>query len=114
MANEVEIVTVEVPRPRYPFVPETIPTDEPVSVHFVVGEEVLLFGTGYASGAFELIRAIDRIGGLDVVIVEHGDPDHYDSVPILKELYDDLSVAVPADDAGVLESNGIEADVLLE
>ena len=114
MPSRAAIHTIETPRPNYPFIPETIPTDEPVSVHVLDGDATVLFGTGYAFGAAELLRELDRIGEPDVVVVEHGHPDHYDAVPLLRELYDGLTVAIPAADADVLESIDVTPDVRLQ
>jgi len=84
---------------------------EPLSVHVVEAEETLLFGGGDASTADELVE-IARDHDVDVVVVEHGDPDHYMGVPRLQEL--DIEVAVPEVDASRLRDDGIEPDVLLE
>lgn len=112
MSPETAIHTIETPRPTYPFIPDYIPSDEPVSVHLIDGDETILFGTGYASGVVTLMRQFERLGEPDIVVVEHADPDHYDAVPILRELYD-LTVAIPDDDAAALSDAGIEADLRL-
>lgn len=92
------------PRPR---------TNEPVSVHVYDGPDTVLFGTGFESGLAQLAPALEAFGGPDVVIVEHADPDHYDALPTLVEKYDPV-VAVPAEEADVLEALGIAVDVPLE
>lgn len=86
---------------------------EPLSVHVVEAEETLLFGGGDASTADELVE-IARDHGVDVVVVEHGDPDHYMGVPHLREAEPDIDIAVPAKDASFLRDDGVEPDVLLE
>lgn len=85
--------------------------DEPLSVHVVEAEETLLFGGGDASTADELVE-IARDHEVDIVVVEHGDPDHYMGVPRLREL--DIKVAVPKEDASRLRDDGVEPDFLLE
>lgn len=84
---------------------------EPLSVHVVEADETLLFGGGDASTADELAE-IARDHDVDVVVVEHGDPDHYMGVPRLREL--DIKVAVPEVDAPRLRDDGVEPDVTLE
>jgi len=84
---------------------------EPLSVHVVEADETLLFGGGDASTADELAE-IAHDHDADIVIVEHGDPDHYMGVPRLREL--GVKVAVPEVDASRLRDDGIEPDVLLE
>lgn len=113
MSAETVIYSIDLPRPTYPFLPDEIPTDEPVSVHVVAGDETVLFGAGYAVGAATLIREFGRDGGPDVLVVEHAHPDHYDAVPILRELYDDLTVAIPEDDVAALQEAGIDPDLRL-
>jgi glyoxylase-like metal-dependent hydrolase (beta-lactamase superfamily II) len=84
---------------------------EPLSVHVVEADETLLFGGGDASTADELAE-ITRDHDVDVVVVEHGDPDHYMGVPRLREL--GVKVAVPEGDASRLRDDGIEPDFTLE
>ena len=84
---------------------------EPLSVHVVEAEETVLFGGGDASTADELAE-IARDHDVDVVVVEHGDPDHYTGVPRLREL--DIEVAVPEIDASRLHDDGVEPDITLE
>ena len=114
MSTTPTIHTIDVPRPKYPFIPDVIPTDEPVSVHVLDGEETVLFGTGYAAGAAELVRGLEPFGGPDLVVVEHADPDHYDCVPLLRELYDGLEVAVADAAAAALADAGIEAEIRID
>lgn len=75
-------------------------------------EATVLFGSGDETTADELIP-IARDHDVDVVLVEHGDPDHYEGVPYLREALD-VEVAVPVGDAGTLEEEGIRPDRLLD
>ena len=88
---------------------------EPLSVHVVETDDgTVLFGAGDEYTAEELIGIVHDYG-VDAVVVEHGDGDHYAGVPALRDaLGPDLEVAVPSGDATFLEEAGIEADVLLE
>lgn len=81
---------------------------EPVGVHFVESDQRVLFGTGYAATATQLRRELPAAP--DVVVVEHGDPDHYGAVPALRDAYDDLTVVAPLDDSERLSEAGIEVD----
>ena len=87
---------------------------EPLSVHVLETDEgTVLFGAGDEFTAEEL-TGIARDHGVDAVVVEHGDGDHYAGVPALRDaLGPDLEVAVPAGDVQFLEEAGVEADVLL-
>ena len=106
--------TFDTLRPKQPTPPRP-QTNEPVSVHVLDGEETVLFGTGFEAGVDRLIEQLDALGGVDVVVVEHGDPDHFDALPSLVEEYDP-TVAIPAQDADALEEFGVgvEPDVELE
>lgn len=87
--------------------------DEPLSVHVLeTAESTVLFGAGDESTAGELVD-VAREHGVDAVVVEHGDGDHYGGVPALREALD-VTVAVPAGDAKFLEDAGIEPDVRLD
>jgi len=88
---------------------------EPLSVHVVETDEgTVLFGAGDEYTADELAGVAER-HGVDAVVVEHGDGDHYAGVPALRDaLGADLVVGVPAGDVRFLEEAGIEADVPLE
>lgn len=86
---------------------------EPLSVHVIEsGERTILFGSGAEATVEDLL---ERVGShdVDVVVVEHGDVDHYGGVPRLREEWD-VEVAVPAGDAQFLEDAGIEPDHRLE
>lgn len=83
--------------------------DEPLSVHVIETDEAtVLFGAGMDDTADDLVEAVSA-HDIDVVIVEHGDVDHYGGVPALREAFD-VEVAVPAGDAQFLETADIEAD----
>jgi glyoxylase-like metal-dependent hydrolase (beta-lactamase superfamily II) len=87
--------------------------DEPLTVQVLETEEAtVLFGSGTAETAPDLLDAIED-HDIDVVIVEHGDIDHYGGVPALRDAFD-VEVAVPAGDADFLAEADIEADQLLE
>lgn len=100
--------TFDTLRPARPSPPRPI-TNEPVSVHVLAAEETVLFGTGFASGAERLVADLEGLGGIDTVVVEHGDPDHYDALPALVEAFDP-TVAIPAADASALADVGVEPD----
>ncbi len=87
--------------------------DEPLSVHVIeTGEATVLFGAGMDDTADDLVEAVSD-HDIDVVLVEHGDVDHYGGVPALRDAWD-VEVAVPAGDAQFLETADIEADHLLD
>lgn len=88
-------------------------TNEPVTVHILDGPETVLFGTGFTSSVDTLCDALDTYGGPDIIIVEHGDPDHYAALPTLLERYD-ATVAIPKQDVEALESIDVTVDVALE
>jgi glyoxylase-like metal-dependent hydrolase (beta-lactamase superfamily II) len=96
-----DVYEIQMPRPN---LPEhlVVSTDEPISCHLIDYEETILVGTGYAFSADDLIEQIDEVGNLDVVIIEHGDSDHFGALPSLLEYYDDVSVAIPTEDIGSL------------
>lgn len=85
---------------------------EPLWVHVLERPDAtVLFGGGDESATDELV-SLAREHGVDTVVVEHGDGDHFGGVPALREAFD-LEVAVPAGDAGFLREAGIEPDVEL-
>lgn len=87
--------------------------DEPLSVHILdTTDSTVLFGAGDESTADDLVD-IAREHGVDAVVVEHGDVDHYGGVPALRDALD-VPVAVPAGDATFLEDAGIDPDVRLD
>lgn len=82
---------------------------EPLSVFLVQQPEVtVLFGAGDDCTADELTTRLAGVD-LDLVIVEHGDPDHYGGVDALRAAFD-VDVAVPADDVHRLDASGITHD----
>jgi hydroxyacylglutathione hydrolase len=88
--------------------------DEPLGVHVLeTGVATVLFGAG-AEASAEAVTNIATTQGVDAVVVEHGDGDHYGGVPALRAAVEDIEVAVPAGDAGFLEEAGIDVDRALE
>jgi glyoxylase-like metal-dependent hydrolase (beta-lactamase superfamily II) len=89
-------------------------TNEPVSVNVLNGNKAtVLFGTGFKSSVDQLISYLDDLGGVDVIVVEHADPDHYYALPDLLEEYD-ARVAIPEEGAQTLEDDiGVTPDVEL-
>lgn len=86
--------------------------DEPLWVHVVERPDAtVLFGGGDESAADELVE-LARGHGVDAVVVEHGDGDHFGGIPALRDALG-IEVAVPAGDAGSLREAGIEPDVEL-
>lgn len=84
-----------------------------LSVHVAETDEAtVLFGAGHESIAGRT-ASVAREHEVDVVVVEHGDPDHYGGVPRLRSELG-LEVAVPAGDAGRLAEAGIESDHRLD
>lgn len=107
-----DITRIDLPRPDLP--PHlTASPDEPICCHYVAGEECVLFGTGYAFSAAHLLDALDDLGGVDTVVVEHADTDHYGALPQVVERYEP-AVIVPEDDRGFLpRTYDLAADRLL-
>lgn len=85
---------------------------EPIGVHLIDGDSPVLFGTGYESTVSQLSRTLPRKP--DVVVVEHGDPDHYGAVPALREEIEGLTVAAPAGDRERFVDAGVGIDSYLE
>lgn len=86
--------------------------DEPIGCHLVDGT---LFGTGYGFSADEMVQQIDARGGVDRVVVEHADTDHYGALPQVVDRFDP-ELVVPQEDQGFLPRTyyGIAADRLLD
>lgn len=82
--------------------------DEPLRVHVLEVDGTLLFGGGAEETGGRLVE-IATEHGIDAVVVEHGDGDHYGGVPALREAVD-FEVAVPAGDVEFLREAGIEPD----
>ena len=107
-----DVTRINLPRPDLPSYLTASP-DEPIGCHIVEGEERVLFGTGYAFSATHLLDALDDLGGVDIVVVEHADTDHYGALPQVVERYDP-AVFVPEDDRGFLpRTYDLSADRLL-
>lgn len=84
--------------------------DEPLGVQVIETDAAtVLFGAGTEATA-QAVTDIATDHGIDVVVVEHGDGDHFGGVPALREAISDLEVAVPAGDAQFLEEAGIDVD----
>lgn len=113
--NEVlpDIYRIELPRPDLPAHVLASP-DEPIGCHVIDGDHTILFGTGYALSTEKLLTALDEFPSIDVVIIEHGDSDHYGALPGIRATYDDVSVAIPQDDqVHLLRIHETPPDVLL-
>lgn len=110
-----DVYRIELPRPDAPAYVLASP-DEPIACHVVDGDRTVLFGTGYALSTDRLVDELDELGGVDVVVVEHGDSDHYGALPGILDAYDDVTVAIPAGDAVHLDRVYADAtaDQLLE
>lgn len=86
---------------------------EPIWVHVVeTSDATALFGTGDETTIDQLLP-IARRHDVDRVVVEHGDPDHWEGVPFLRDEMD-VEVSVPAGDSARLIEAGIEPDRRLE
>ncbi|MFB6172160.1 MAG: MBL fold metallo-hydrolase [Haloarculaceae archaeon] len=107
------VTRIDLPRPDLPAYLTASP-DEPIGCHLIDGDERVLFGTGYAFSAAQLLDALDDYGGVDVVVVEHDDTDHYGALPQVVERYDP-TVVVPRDDRAFLQrAYDLAADRLLD
>ncbi|MFB6301236.1 MAG: MBL fold metallo-hydrolase [Halobacteriales archaeon] len=85
---------------------------EPLSVTIIETDAgTVLFGGGDSYTAEELV-GIAEDHGVDAIVIEHGDVDHYDAVPALREAIDP-EVAAPAGDMRKLNAAGIAVDVEL-
>lgn len=106
------IYSFDLLRPKYN---ELLPqTNEPVSVHVYDGEQTVLFGTGFESDFERLASELDALGGPDVIVLEHADPDHYDALPALVDRYEGAEVAIHKADADEMyEAIGVDVDILL-
>lgn len=81
-----------------------------LSVHVIdTPDATVLFGSGHESTTDEVTQiAADH--GVDIVVPEHGDGDHYGGIPALQDTITDLQVAVPAGDADWIRDAGINPD----
>lgn len=83
--------------------------DEPLWVHVLELEDTtVLFGSGDESTTEQIVD-VAREHGVERVVVEHGDGDHFGGVPALSDALD-VEVAVPAGDAAFLREAGITVD----
>lgn len=86
---------------------------ESLWIHVVESPEgTVLFGSGDETTIEELLPVAKR-HDVEHVVVEHGDPDHWEGVPFLRDELD-VTVAVPDGDAGRMIEAGIEPDYRLE
>lgn len=92
-----QVHRIELPRPDLPAYVLASP-DEPIACHVFDGDASVLFGTGYALSTDQLLTELEAVDGLDGVVVEHGDSDHFGALPGIRAAYPDVTVAVPADD----------------
>lgn len=106
-----DVHRIDLPRPDLPPYLTATP-DEPIGCHLV---GATLFGTGYAFSGEQLLTALAAHGGLDRVIVEHADSDHFGALPQVVE-HDDPEVIVPEGDHAFFQRTyaGLRPDRLLE
>jgi len=105
-----DVQRIDLPRPDLPAYLTASP-DEPIGCHLI---DATLFGTGYALSAEELLARLADAGGVDRVVVEHADTDHYGALPQVVERFD-AAVVVPEGDHGFLQRTyaDLSADRLL-
>lgn len=72
----------------------------------------LLFGCGDEEHDRSLGEIVDE-HGVDVGVIEHGDPDHYGAATALRENHG-VEIAAPAGDRERVEAAGVEVDHPLE
>ena len=88
--------------------------DEPLTVQVIDQEEAtVVLGGGDESTTAEYRSILDRFS-VDVVLVEHGDPDHFGSLLDLGTHRGGIEIAVPKGDATFLDEAGIDVDYPLE
>lgn len=108
-----DVYRIDLPRPDLPAHVLASP-DEPIGCHVITGEHTILFGTGYALSTETLRDELAALPPIDVVIIEHGDSDHYGALPGLRDTYEDVTVAIPEDDqVHLLRIHETPPDVLL-
>lgn len=87
---------------------------EPIAVHVVeTATDTVLFGGGDESTRERYVEIVETESP-DVIVVEHGDPDHFGSLPALSDVTNAPTIAVPAGDADSLRKANVEPDELLE
>jgi glyoxylase-like metal-dependent hydrolase (beta-lactamase superfamily II) len=102
---------IDLPRPDLPPYLTASP-DEPIGCHLIDGT---LFGTGYAFSADQLLTKLDAQGGVDRVVIEHADTDHYGALPQVIERFDPEVIVPDGDHAFLLRTYAdVSADRLLE
>jgi len=104
------VTRFDMPRPDLPAYLTASP-DEPVGCHLV---DDTLFGTGYALSTDQLLRKLEAAGGLERVVVEHEDTDHYGALPGVVDAHDP-EVVVPDGDHAFFQRTyaDLEPDRLL-
>ncbi len=108
-----DVYRLDLPRPDLPAHVLASP-DEPIGCHIITGDRTILFGTGYALSTAELLGELEKVAPIDIVIVEHGDSDHYGALHGLRDTHPDVTVAIPEDDqVHLLRINETPPDVLL-
>lgn len=102
-----DVVRIDLPRPDLPPYLTASP-DEPIGCHLIDGT---LFGTGYALSADELRETLEAHGGVDRVVIEHEDTDHYGALPQVAEAFDP-TIFVPDGDHAFFQRTyaGLEPD----
>ncbi len=90
-----DVVRIDLPRPDLPPYLTASP-DEPIGCHLIDGT---LFGTGYALSADRLLGELGAHGGVERVVIEHQDTDHYGALPQVAEAYDPEIVVPDGDHA---------------
>ncbi|MFT4881501.1 MAG: glyoxylase-like metal-dependent hydrolase (beta-lactamase superfamily II) [Natronomonas sp.] len=106
-----DVTRFDMPRPDLPAYLTASP-DEPIGCH-LVGDT--LFGTGYALSTDRLLRKLEAAGGVERVVVEHEDTDHYGALPGVVDRFDP-EVVVPDGDQAFLRRAyaDLAADRLVE
>lgn len=87
-------------------------TDYSLSIHVAETDEMTVqFGAGHETTTEQVAEIADD-QNVEIVIVEHGDPDHYGGAPSLRGGLG-IEVAVPDGDAEAITDDGIEFDYRL-
>lgn len=98
---------------QWPKCTEYADQQEPLWVHVIeTPEATVLFGTGDETTIDQLLPIAKR-HGVEEVVVEHGDPDHWEGVPYLRR-ETDVQVSIPAGDAERMIEAGVKPDRRLE
>lgn len=84
----------------------------PLSINVVqTPEATVQIGAGHETTADQAVD-VARDHGVDVVVAEHGDPDHYGAAPRLRDELG-VEVAIPAGDAEAIIKDGVDPDYRL-